>query len=55
MNYRSCMERIGSKSRKITNLGNISEGVPVQVKGCTGTGHQRPTCTGTSWTCTGTG
>ena len=40
---------------KEANLGKISGGVPVHVQGCTGTGHQRPTCTGTSPTCTGIG
>ena len=54
MNYRSCMERIGSKSGKIAKSGQISEGVPVHVQGCTGTPHQRPKCTSTYSGCTGT-
>ena len=29
--------------------------VPILVQGCTGTAHQRLTCTGTGPTCTGTG
>ena len=50
------MERIGSKSgKKEAFLGKISEGVSVQVQGCIGTGHQRPTYTGTGPTCNGTG
>ena len=39
---------------KEANLDKISGGVPVHVQGCTGTGHQRPTCTGTGPTCTDT-
>ena len=48
MNYRSCMERIGSKSGKNKKSGQ-------NFGGCTGTPHQRPICTGTCPTCTGIG
>ena len=48
MNYRSCMKLIGSKSGKNNKYGQ-------NLEGCTGTGHQRPTCTGTCPTYTGTG
>ena len=37
-----------------THSGQISEGVPVHVQGCTGTPHQRLKCTGTRSGCTGT-
>ena len=40
----------GKRSKSGQNLG----GVPVHVQGCTDTGHQRPTCTGTCPTCVGT-
>ena len=43
------------KVAKRNNSGQIPEDVPVQVQGCTGTAHQRPTCTGTGPTCTDTG
>ena len=43
------------KWQKGSSSGQFSEGVPVQVQGCTGTGHQRLTYAGTSPTCTGTG
>ena len=46
------MKRIGTKR---SNSGQIFEGVSVQVQGCTGTAHQRPTYTGTGLSCTGTG
>ena len=43
-----------AKVAKIEKSGQISEGVPVNVQGCTGTPHQRPTCTGTGPTYTDT-
>ena len=36
-----------AKVAKEANLGKISQGVPVHVQGCTGTPHQKQTCTGT--------
>ena len=39
-----------SKVAKETNMGKISQGVPVHVQGCTGTPQQKARCTGT---CTG--
>ena len=50
----SYIRRIGIKSGKRSKSGQFPEHVPVQVQGCTGTPHQRPTCTGTGPTCTGT-
>ena len=44
------MEKMGEN----THSGQISEGVPVHVQGCTGTPHQRPKCTDTRSGCTGT-
>ena len=41
------MKLIGIKSGKRSKSGQ-------NFGGCTGTGHQRPTCTGTGPTCTGT-
>ena len=55
MDYRSCMKLIGIKSGKNKKSGQNFGGCTVQVRGCTGTGHQGPTCTGTGPTCTGTG
>ena len=48
MDYRSFMKLIGIKSGKNNKPGQI-------FGGCTGTGHQRSTCTSTGPTCTGTG
>ena len=50
----SNIRRIGIKSGKRSKSGQFPEHVPVQVHGCTGTPHQRLTCTGTGPTCTGT-
>ena len=43
-----------SKVGKNIKSGQILEGVPIHVQGCTGTPHQKATCTGTCPTCTGT-
>ena len=51
----SYIRKIGIKSGKRSKSGQFPEHVPVQVQGCTGTSHQRPTGTGTGPTCTGTG
>ena len=43
-----------SKVAKEANLGKGSQGVPIHVQGCTGTPHQKQTCTGTCSGCTST-
>ena len=50
----SYIRRNGIKSGKRSKSRQFPEHVPVQVQGCTGTPHQRPTCTGTGPTCTDT-
>ena len=47
MGYRSCMKRIGTKSGKRSNSGQIPEAVSVPKQSCTGTAQHNATCTGT--------